>query len=295
MVTGVKRDISLLNRVSAVSGDHVTVLDISLDTNRDALNQILQRGAHVEYFDHHFSGNVPDHECLRAVIDTSPAVCTSLLVDRYLQGAQRLWAIVGAFGDNLHEVGTCLAHECGLNATEINVLRDMGEALNYNAYGESIEDLRFHPAELFRYLLDVRDPFTFVHRNCHFITLRQGLEKDLAAARNVSPLVESSAAVAYVLPDAAWARRVSGILANDLALTNPECAHAVLTMKSIRGYVVSVRAPLANPIGADILCRKFETGGGRSAAAGINHLPEARLSAFIDAFLCQFSERTKTC
>ena len=31
LVTGVKRDISLLNRVNANSGDIVTVLDISLD------------------------------------------------------------------------------------------------------------------------------------------------------------------------------------------------------------------------------------------------------------------------
>ena len=36
LVTGVKRDIALLERVSAGAGDLVTVLDVSLDTNRQA-------------------------------------------------------------------------------------------------------------------------------------------------------------------------------------------------------------------------------------------------------------------
>ena len=33
LVTGVKHDIKLLDRVEASTGDHVTVLDISLDSN----------------------------------------------------------------------------------------------------------------------------------------------------------------------------------------------------------------------------------------------------------------------
>jgi hypothetical protein len=296
MVTGVKRDVQLLERVvSAVAGDYVTVLDISLDSNRDAFNQILQQGAYLDYFDHHFAGDVPDHERLTAVIDTSPEVCTSLLVNRHLQGDHRHWAIVGAFGDNLHEAATRLAHECGLTVTEINTLRDMGEALNYNAYGESIEDLRFHPAELFRYLLEARNPFTFASDNSHFITLRQGIMEDLIAARHIQPTVEFSAAVAYILPDTVWARRVSGAFANELARNAPERAHAIIASKSIGGYVASVRAPLAKPVGADDLCRQFKTGGGRSAASGINHLLEAQLATFLDAFRYQFSERRKTC
>jgi hypothetical protein len=32
--------------------------------------------------------------------------------------------------------------------------------------------------------------------------------------------------------------------------------------------------------GADALCREFPTGGGRAAAAGINHLPQERLVDF---------------
>jgi hypothetical protein len=49
-----------------------------------------------------------------------------------------------------------------------------------------------------------------------------------------------------------------------------------------------VRAPLNNKKGADELCREFHSGGGRKAAAGINHLPEADYDKFMAAFLSAF-------
>jgi hypothetical protein len=49
-------------------------------------------------------------------------------------------------------------------------------------------------------------------------------------------------------------------------------------------YVVSVRAPLHNKNGADVLCQQFATGGGRKAAAGINVLPEEQITQFVEAF-----------
>ena len=51
-VTGVKRDIALLERVQASAGDHVTVLDISMVKNNAALQRLLQQGASVDYIDH---------------------------------------------------------------------------------------------------------------------------------------------------------------------------------------------------------------------------------------------------
>ena len=87
---------------------------------------------------------------------------------------------------------------------------------------------------------------------------------------------------------AAWARRVSGVFANDLARLQPTRAHALLTRSPKGGFVVSVRAPLNHRTGADELCRQFETGGGRKAAAGINHLPEAAIPAFAQAFFAAY-------
>ena len=49
-------------------------------------------------------------------------------------------------------------------------------------------------------------------------------------------------------------------------------------------YLVSVRAPLGNKVGASVLCRRFPTGGGREAAAGINNLPADQLDDFMNQF-----------
>src|SRR6185503_16526176 len=80
LITGVKRDIRLLDRVEARAGDELTVLDISLAVNADDLKRVLAAGARCRYFDHHAAGQIPKHPNLKTFIDTSPAVCTSLLV-----------------------------------------------------------------------------------------------------------------------------------------------------------------------------------------------------------------------
>lgn len=86
--------------------------------------------------------------------------------------------------------------------------------------------------------------------------------------------------MAVVLPDAAWSRRVLGPFANELALRDPQRAHAVLKRLPEGGYAVSVRAPHATLRGAADLAREFG-GGGRAAAAGIDRLPEEELPRFI--------------
>ena len=92
----------------------------------------------------------------------------------------------------------------------------------------------------------------------------------------------------FMLPAEKWARRISGVFGNQLAVESPAQAHAVLTAKPDGGYVVSVRAPLNNKSGADVLCSQFETGGGRKGAAGINHLPDAEVDRFTALFFATF-------
>src|SRR5262245_34357496 len=101
LVTGVKRDIALLRGIAGRAGDVVTVLDISLHQNRDDLARLLDSKVSVRYFDHHHCGTPPVSPLFEAHIDESPDVCTGILVDRYIDGRHRLWAIVAAFGDNL--------------------------------------------------------------------------------------------------------------------------------------------------------------------------------------------------
>jgi hypothetical protein len=73
------------------------------------------------------------------------------------------------------------------------------------------------------------------------------------------------------------------VYSNLLANQNPQRAHAILTSTSEQAYQVSVRAALQHKQGADVFCSQFATGGGRAAAAGINHLPKEQLAAFIAA------------
>jgi hypothetical protein len=284
LVTGVKRDIKLLGRVSASRADQVTVLDVSLDSNRAPLLTMLDAGVQVTYFDHHFSGEIPQHENLVAHIDTAADVCTSLLVDRHMGGRWRNWAIVAAFGDNLREVGLRLAQEAGLSDAQTAAFSRLGECLNYNAYGETVQDLHFDPADLFRQMQPYPDPARFIAESDTFKRLSQGYEEDLACAVALKPHAEAPHATAIVMPDAPWARRVSGVYANQLSQAQPGRAHAILSTNSRGGYTVSVRAPIARASGADDLCRRFPTGGGRKAAAGINDLPRSDLDRFIVEF-----------
>lgn len=284
LVTGTKREIDLLRRVEAGAGDEVTVLDLSMDKNRDALLALLDKGAKVSYFDHHVSKDIPDHPNLTATIDTSPAVCTSLLVNRHLGGKQLIWAVVGAFGDNLHAAAYQAAQSLGLGTQQLVMLRELGECLNYNSYGESVEDLFFHPAELYLTLHRQEDPFVFVREDRVFEVLKQGYNEDMALARAIRPEHETTNGAVYILPAKPWARRVSGAFGNLLASTFPGRAHAVLTQRNDGAYVVSVRAPQSTNSGADVLCSRFATGGGRKGAAGINRLPEDELPRFMQAF-----------
>lgn len=284
LVTGVKRDISLLKRVDAQAGDSIVALDIAVEKNVVPLAALLERGVRVLWFDHHNPGELPSHANFTPMIDTTADVCTSLLVDRHLGGRHRPWAVTAAFGDNMHDAARRAAEPLGLTEAQLDDLRELGECLNYNAYGDSIEDLFYHPAELYRQVHEYADPFAFIAEAEPFRILREGYAADMERARALVPQQQRPSGAILVLPDEAWARRVSGVYANELATAYPQRAHALLTRSPKGHYVVSVRAPLANRSGADELCKRFETGGGRKAAAGINVLPDARLDDFIRAF-----------
>jgi hypothetical protein len=288
LVTGVKRDIALLERVDAAPGDQITVLDISLDKNRSALEALLARGVSVRWFDHHFAGDIPEHRLLDVHIETLPDKGTSLLVDDYLSGAQRAWAVVGTFGDNFDASARHAAESLGLADSELALLRELGILLNYNGYGATVQDLHVAPDALFRRVAPYADPLEFIRADDSFAMLRDGYRDDMARARSTLPEIETKRHAVIILPAEPWARRVSGVYANELAQAAPDRAHAILTRLHDGGYLVSVRAPLSNPDGADALCRQFATGGGRIAAAGINHLPESQLPRFADAFTSAF-------
>lgn len=289
LITGIKRDIKLLEKVHAHPGDSITALDISLDKNRNDLIRNLQNGASIFYVDHHFCGEIPDHKNLTTLINTDANICTSLLLNQHLDNKFPLWAITGAFGDNLKVSAQALARQQHLSSDDAEQLQALGIYINYNGYGADITDLHFAPDQLYQKLLPYQNPFDVIRDgDSVYEQLQTGYNEDKANASSLKAEYETDNIALFVLPDKTWARRISGVYSNDLANQFPDRAHAVLSHNKQDGYLISVRAPLNNKTGADELCRQFDTGGGRKAAAGINHLPKNQLQTFIDKFALQF-------
>ncbi|HHB74948.1 MAG TPA: acetyltransferase [Desulfobulbus sp.] len=289
LVTGVKRDIRLLEKIRDVENAHITVLDVSMDRNREPLLTLLAHGNSIVYIDHHFSGDIPNNSALQAHIEPAPMTCTSMIVDKLLGGAHRKWAIVGAFGDNLDETALRAAQALGLSQEETDQLRETGILLNYNGYGATMDDLLYPPDKLFLHVHTFTDPLDFHASSPMLHTLRRGYQDDMNRADKAIPVQQNKSGRIFELPNASWARRVAGVFSNTLARQKPELAHALIIANADGSLRVSVRAPLNNRQGADALCRKFPTGGGRAAAAGINQLPVEMKKEFITAFSNQFS------
>lgn len=287
MVTGVKRDISLVKNIHVDGADSVTVLDVSLEKNRPAVDTLLAKGVQVTYIDHHHPGDTPlVHQNFSSYIDTHPTTCTSLIVNDLLKGQFVNWAIAAAYGDNLTEVASKLAKDMGLTEMDMAQLEAVGTCINYNGYGATEDDLHVRPADLFTAFKACRDPLTLVaEHHPIWMKLAEGYAADMERASQSRVLHKDKGLLVIALPDEAWARRVSGVVGNQLANDNPDRAIGVLTTlpDGSSDLLVSIRAPLNNRQGADVVARQFESGGGRSAAAGINRLPADQVSDFIAA------------
>ncbi|HAS6603611.1 DHH family phosphoesterase [Vibrio parahaemolyticus] len=284
LITGVKRDIKLVEKVDVQAGDELTVLDISMEKNMAGLEQALAQGAHVFYADHHKAGDIPQHGNLDAHIDLDANMCTALIVDKLLEGRFHTWAITAAYGDNLIAKADALAEQAGLNYEQKAQLKELGTLINYNGYGSKVDDLHFHPADLYRALVQYISPFEVIEDTASpYYQLQSAYQQDMDAAQAVPATHESDTLKLFDLPNTAASRRISGVYGNWLANQNPDSAHAVLTENADGTYTVSLRAPLNNKQGAVAVCGQFPTGGGREAAAGINALRKEDVNAFIDA------------
>lgn len=285
-VTGVKRDIQLMQKITPQEGDCIRVLDISMEKNMPALHDALCVGARVMYVDHHKAGDIPNHANLFAHIDLDANMCTSLIVSDLIDKQFHLWAITAAYGDNLFAKADSEADKLGLTELQKSQLKAFGTYINYNGYGSEVADLHFAPEDLFELLLQYNSPFDAINdKNSVYYTLEQAYKADMEKAANAQILHDCDTAKVILLEDAAWARRVSGVLGNDLANQSPNKAHAVVTFNNKGSYTISVRAPLNNKFGAVDVCSQFPTGGGRAAAAGINELPIEQIYNFTNTLV----------
>lgn len=285
LVTGVKRDVKLIKHLSQEKNAKVTVFDISLESNQDTVTQALENGSSFLWFDHHRRGDLQDGDQLETYIDLSPTCCTSILVDQYLKGQFHPWAIAAAFGDNLRAAAEKLCESANLSQAEMAQLKELGETLNYNGYGEVKEDLNLWPADLYNDLKTYQNPFDYLKNSKAFEKIKLQKVEDETVLGESQELFSCKSGKATLLPKGPSSKRMSGIFSNDLVHTEPDLAHAIFThLEDDESYRISIRAPLNNLKNADALAKQFPTGGGRAGAAGINTLHKDQLTAFYKAF-----------
>ena len=291
-ITGVKRDTQLFRRIATNvrAGDRITALDIGMSRNIDGVKTVLQKNAEVFFCDHHASGEIPKADNLTVLVDASPETCTAFLIDQHLNGAASAWAVCGAYGDNFQALAARIAADRNLNAP-LGQLRELGELVNYNAYGLTIEDLHFHPNDLYGMLSAYPDPMAFLEDAPDALDiLRQGHRSDWEIAASAREIHISNAGQILSLPASAASNRISGLFANALVDEEPDMAFAVLTHlgPDAAGYRVSVRAPMSRPTKhASAFAAEFG-GGGRAEAAGIDLLTDADMNRFVDSFNAAF-------
>lgn len=294
LVTGVKRDISLVSKISDAEASQakITVLDISFDKNEREVARVLTQAESVFYCDHHQAKKLFEDKRLTTVINTDPAVCTALLINDYLQNAQALWAVAAAYGDGLDDSAERLADELKLTMAQKASLKELGMLVNYNGYGNTQADLHYPPAELYKNLMTYDNPFAVIaDATSPYAQLKAGYDADLANAQAMPVQSEAKAVFVVELPNAPWANRINGTYGNILAAENRDKAIVIASDNSQNGLTISLRAPKNNPYGAADICSQFATGGGREGAAGINALPITELSRFVQLVSQTYSSK----
>ncbi len=282
-ITGVKRDIRLLEQLEKTKNATINVFDLSFASNRDSIDLLLAGNNQINYFDHH-AGEIPQAHNLVTSINVAAETCTSLIVNKIVDSAFPAWAICGAYGDNLHQVAEKLAKKHQIPTQKREQLKEIGELFNYNGYGATLADLHYNPEELYLVVMPYENPFDFAEQSKELKRLRTGCQEDLNKALAIVPEPSTGKNRIYCFPNAPWARRISGIFSNTRAREKRDAAHAIITRNSDSSFHINVRAPLNDCRDADTLCKAFPTGGGRAAAAGINNLPQDMLGSFIAQF-----------
>ena len=108
-------------------------------------------------------------------------------MNQYLQGKHLSWAVTAAFGDNLADAARTAAWPLKLNEAQLDQLRELGECLNYNGYGETLTDLHYAPDMLYRIVRQYADPFDLIANEPAFKVLQAGFADDLARSAGTMP------------------------------------------------------------------------------------------------------------
>jgi hypothetical protein len=271
-----------LRHCTDVKDSVFTVFDISLLSNADYMKPILSNGNSIKWFDHHEPGETELGDNFSIKVDADPNCCTNTLVDEYLNGLYRPWTICGMYGDNLHEQADKF-NPC-FDESTMSQLKEVGETLNYNGYGNEELDLTVHPKDVYLDLKDYESPFEYRKKSESYNKIYTQMKSDEAELGSSEILHESETGKVILLPNTRASIRYSGIYSNQQTTDNPDKAFAILTSVDGGNYRISIRSPKTNPHGASKLALQFPTGGGREKAAGVNELPKSELNNFIEKF-----------
>ena len=96
----------------------------------------------------------------------------------------------------------------------------LGTCINYNGYGSSLDDLIFTPEDLYNKIKPYADPFDFINNEPAYQTLVNGYREDMANAKAVQAEYETDSHALFIIENEKWAKRVSGVFANQLAQEN---------------------------------------------------------------------------
>ncbi len=280
--TGVKRDVKLLRHAVEIKNSTLSVFDISLLSNKDYIDGILSNNNRVTWFDHHEPGETKLGDNFEIFVDADPNCCTNILVDNYIDGLYRPWTICGAYGDNLHEQAEKL-NPC-FDEYSLSKLKEIGETLNYNGYGNEITDLTANPKDVYLDIINYESPFEYRQKSEIYNKIFTQMKSDESELNSSEVLHNSNTGKVILLPNTSASVRYSGIYSNTQTTENPTKAFAILTQVNEKNYRISIRSPKENPYGASKLALQFPTGGGREKAAGVNELPTEELNNFIEKF-----------
>ena len=143
-----------------------------------------------------------------------------------------------------------MAKSESLSDEQVLILKQIGLVVNYNSYGQTIEDLFYSPEEIAEAARACgSDIFKFLEQGDIFSTLLENFNADMSSAVCQEPFSISENGVIYTLPNEAWTHRIMGSFSNHLVSTNKNLACAIAVLNSDGTYRISVRSSINNPHG----------------------------------------------
>ena len=200
--------------------------------------------------------------------------CNSLQIDQLLGGSHRPWALVGAYGNHHKQAADRLGRESQFTPQDCAQLQTLGELISYNASPLQPGYAYLAPGALYARLRQHEDPLKLMRCDPLVQELDALRQRDLQQAMALSPYWQDAQASVYLLPDAPWSHRASGLLNNQLAALEPERANAVLRPMAAGTFQAQVQAGM----------RRVAHSGEPRRKWIIDHLPATEVDCFITAF-----------